>query len=553
MKKIYFLSMAAASLMLASCSNDDMPAPESGDFATVAVSVQLPDGLQTRYGEGNTATRLHYAVYAKGTKTPLPVCINGTDKNATEGLATINRSTTLNLQLANGQEYDMVFWADAEGSIYSFDATTQEVTAHYNMTDNGTPANQEALDAFYCAKTYKVSGNATISAQLKRPFAQVNIVTDDLKVAEDGGFVPANSSLKTKVASGLNLMTGNVIGDDAEVTFAANTLPSGKMTVNGKEYAYIGMNYLLVPAEKSLRDIDFTLLAAGTENVETHVYNFNSVPVQRNYRTNIYGSLLTSSQNFNVEILPGFFDPNYDYEVVTNSADLLTLLENNDNLNLLINEDMVIDRWIYVGDDYANTVNIALSEGATVSALSNRSACINVYAGGTLNLNGTGKFVGPIGNKLSGIGSAAIAVENSNLNIYGNLTFDGGSGSKNNNYAILVRGGTANIYGGYFHVGVDANGDANPCVYVGAPNKEASCNIYGGVFESEKPQYLLNIDDAQKSKCSLKVYGGTFVGFNPADNSADGAHTNYLADGYKVVEHANYNGTGLTAYEVVPE
>ncbi len=550
MKKIYFLSMAAASLMLASCSNDDMPAPENGDVATVAVSVQLPDGLQTRYGEGETATRLHYAVYAKGTKKPLPVCINGTDKNATEGLATINRSTTLSLQLASGQEYDMVFWADAEESVYRFDAEHQVVTAEYNATDNGTAANQEALDAFYCAKTYKVSGNATISAQLYRPFAQVNIVTDDLKAADNGGFVPANSSLKTTVATGLNLMDGTVTGDETEVTFAANTLPTGTMEINGKKYDYIGMNYLLVPAEKSLRDMEFTLYADGTENVETHVYNFNTVPVQRNYRTNIYGSLLTSSQNFNVEILPGFFDPNYDYEVVTNTADLLTLLENNDNLNLLINENMIIDRWIYVGDDYANTVNIALSEGATVSALSNRSACINVYAGGTLNLNGTGKFIGPIGNTLSSIGSAAIAVENSNLNIYGNLTFDGGSGSKSNNYAILVRGGTTNIYGGYFHVGVDANGDANPCIYVGASNKEAYCNIYGGVFESEKPQYLLNIDDSQKSRCSLKVYGGIFVGFNPADNSADGEHTNYVADGYKSVK-IDYNGK--QAWQVVKE
>ena len=542
--------MAAASLMLASCSNDDMPAPENGDVATVAVSVQLPDGLQTRYGEGETATRLHYAVYAKGTKKPLPVCINGTDKNATEGLATINRSTTLSLQLASGQEYDMVFWADAEESVYRFDAEHQVVTAEYNATDNGTAANQEALDAFYCAKTYKVSGNATISAQLYRPFAQVNIVTDDLKAADNGGFVPANSSLKTTVATGLNLMDGTVTGDETEVTFAANTLPTGTMEINGKKYDYIGMNYLLVPAEKSLRDMEFTLYADGTENVETHVYNFNTVPVQRNYRTNIYGSLLTSSQNFNVEILPGFFDPNYDYEVVTNTADLLTLLENNDNLNLLINENMIIDRWIYVGDDYANTVNIALSEGATVSALSNRSACINVYAGGTLNLNGTGKFIGPIGNTLSSIGSAAIAVENSNLNIYGNLTFDGGSGSKSNNYAILVRGGTTNIYGGYFHVGVDANGDANPCIYVGASNKEAYCNIYGGVFESEKPQYLLNIDDSQKSRCSLKVYGGIFVGFNPADNSADGEHTNYVADGYKSVK-IDYNGK--QAWQVVKE
>ena len=550
MKKIYFLSMAAASLMLASCSNDDMPAPDNGEFATVAVSVQLPDGLQTRYGEGETATRLHYAVYAKGTTTPLPVCINGTDKNATEGLATINRSTTLSLQLASGQEYDMVFWADAEGSVYHFDAEAQEVKALYDATDKGTAANQEALDAFYCAKTYKVSGNATISAQLYRPFAQVNIVTDDLEAAGNGGFTPANSSLKTKVATGLNLMDGTVTGDYTEVTFAAASLPTGTMKINGKDYDYIGMNYLLVPAEKSLRDIDFTLYADGTENVETHVYNFNTVPVQRNYRTNIYGSLLTSSQSFNVEILPGFFDPNYEYEVVTSTKDLANLLEQ-DNSNILINQDITIDQYLTVD----HTANIVLSEGAAVSANAKRASVLTVCDGGTLNLNGTGKFVGP-SNKTSGtLNTAAIKTEKGDLNIYGNLTFDGGSGNETNN-AVFVYSGTTNIYGGYFYTGLDKEGHPNACILVDAWTNPSSgvktyCNIYGGVFEAANPQYLLNVqDDTKKEYCELKVYGGIFVGFNPADNSADGEHTNYLADGYKSVK-IDYNGK--EAWQVVKQ
>ena len=550
MKKIYFLSMAAASLMLASCSNDDMPAPENGDVATVAVSVQLPDGLQTRYGEGETATRLHYAVYAKGTKKPLPVCINGTDKNATEGLATINRSTTLSLQLASGQEYDMVFWADAEESVYRFDAEHQVVTAEYNATDNGTAANQEALDAFYCAKTYKVSGNATISAQLYRPFAQVNIVTDDLEAAGNGGFTPANSSLKTKVATGLNLMDGTVTGDYTEVTFAAASLPTGTMKINGKDYDYIGMNYLLVPAEKSLRDIDFTLYADGTENVETHVYNFNTVPVQRNYRTNIYGSLLTSSQSFNVEILPGFFDPNYEYEVVTSTKDLANLLEQ-DNSNILINQDITIDQYLTVD----HTANIILSEGAAVMASIDRTSVLKVIRKGTLNLNGTGKFVAA-SNKPNGGNTSTIYCEKGTLNIYGNLTFDGGSGNTTNN-AIFCKGGTTNIYGGYFYTGLDKGGKSNACIFVDALNDNVNgningyVNIYGGVFEcAGDAKYLLNRSDDVLNMTFITVYGGIFVGFNPADNSADGEHTNYVADGYKSVK-IDYNGK--EAWQVVKE
>ena len=34
------------------------------------------------------------------------------------------------------------------------------------------------------------------------------------------------------------------------------------------------------------------------------------------------------------------------------------------------------------------------------------------------------------------------------------------------------------------------------------------------------------------------VKGGTFVNFNPADNTAEGAHTNFVAEGYKVVTEA---------------
>ena len=56
--------------------------------------------------------------------------------------------------------------------------------------------------------------------------------------------------------------------------------------------------------------------------------------------------------------------------------------------------------------------------------------------------------------------------------------------------------------------------------------------------------------DDYKKRCHVKIMGGTIVGFNPADNTAEGAHTNFVAPGYKSVE-TTYNGK--QAWKVVKE
>lgn len=144
------------------------------------------------------------------------------------------------------------------------------------------------------------------------------------------------------------------------------------------------------------------------------------------------------------------------------------------------------------------------------------------------------------------------------VNIYDGVTVDGGSGSKGN-YAIKLVSGTANIYGGYFCSGVNADGSSSEVIYLYSMKTWQSCaktalNIYGGVFEQKggKSDYLINCYDKpyKAGYCSVKIMGGIFVGFNPEDNSAEGEHTNFVADGYKSVE-TTYNGK--QAWEVVPE
>lgn len=63
-------------------------------------------------------------------------------------------------------------------------------------------------------------------------------------------------------------------------------------------------------------------------------------------------------------------------------------------------------------------------------------------------------------------------------------------------------------------------------------------NIYAGVFKNngDDKKFLLNCYDANYKNGTAKIVvtGGKFYDFNPADNSAEGEHTNFVAEGYHV-------------------
>ena len=170
-----------------------------------------------------------------------------------------------------------------------------------------------------------------------------------------------------------------------------------------------------------------------------------------------------------------------------------------------------------------------------------------------MNIDGNGTINGPV---KSGKSTSALAVRGgAKLNIYGNLVIDGGSSSAGNNAIKLVQG-TANIFGGYFHSGNDAEGKASEVIYLecGAyTTYKSTLNIYGGVFECDgDASHLINCYDAayRVGNAKVNIYGGTFVGFDPANNRAEGANTNFVAAGYKSVE-TTYNGK--KAWTVVAE
>ena len=115
----------------------------------------------------------------------------------------------------------------------------------------------------------------------------------------------------------------------------------------------------------------------------------------------------------------------------------------------------------------------------------------------------------------------------------------------NGGYGINVRNGaTLTINGGYYYGGGTA-------VQV----QKGTLIINGGTFACEpysNPTYgynfLINcLDSAYKNgTAKVVIQGGTFINFDPSNCTAEGAGTNFVADGYKVVSEAHGADTWYT-------
>ena len=131
-----------------------------------------------------------------------------------------------------------------------------------------------------------------------------------------------------------------------------------------------------------------------------------------------------------------------------------------------------------------------------------------------------------------------------------NATANGGINTGvNGGYGLNVRNGaTLTINNGYYYGG-------GTTVQV----QKGTLIINGGTFACEpydNPAYGYNfmincLDSAYKNgTAKVIIKGGTFVNFDPSNCSAEGAGTNFVADGYKVTSEVKENGT---YYTVVPK
>ena len=231
MKKL-FLVLAAAFAMVA-CQTD---INEVGVVAGGEVDVTFEVGTPTRaYSDGKTATVLQYAVY------------EGADENATllpslTGTKEIHGSTTVPFKLVTGNTYTVIFWAAAPNAPYSVDWATGTMTVDYT----NAVSNDETRDAFYKRHTFTVTGAQTETIELRRPFAQLNIGTNDYTASANAGYNPEYSAVTVKnIYKTLNFWTG-AVDNAVEVNFDyAKIAKKEVFPYDDTNYDYLAMNFLV--------------------------------------------------------------------------------------------------------------------------------------------------------------------------------------------------------------------------------------------------------------------------------------------------------------------
>lgn len=506
--KRYLLStftIAAAALLVTSCNDEMDNGLKTGDEGTVTFTAQLPSEMGTRaFADGLTAKHLQYAVYEAGQSTPLKVF---GDETTVVGEAEMNNlKQTVSLKLTTGKTYDVIFWADATtDSPYTFNPASQEVSVDYSKVNN----NSDNCDAFFKKETITVSGNQSVDVKLTRPFAQVNIGTDDFDAAKASGLEVTQTEVVAKAFATLNLATGEV-ADEADRTFTMKAIPTasdGEFPVAGG-YKYLSMDYLLVGADKATVDVAFNY--GGPQN-----RTFTNVPVQRNYRTNIYGSLLTNTTDFNVVIEPAFATTNYNLGALYTASQIGGAVTLSDNVDF--------DRTIAVQPGKTMSVNLNGKTVKNATDLWENPSVPNSWS--LFSVRGTDSKL-----TLSGDGDVIAKV--------------------NDCYAVDVQGGGHLVIdGGHYNGNIHA-------VYV----TEGVAEIKGGTFEVQQKypdaekadEFVLNCLDENYKNGTAKIIvtGGTFIGFNPGDCKAEGNGTNFVAPGYASIA----NGTtadGRTIWKVV--
>ena len=316
--KYLFRSMLAMAGVFAatSCSQEELYTETEGDFVEASFTIETPDGILSRaVGDGTTVDQVTCAVFDA----------NGEEMTQLrKNIEIVGKAAQYNVRLAKGQAYRVAFFA------YDKDANAYDVTDMKNIKVNGNQAsNLEGRDAF-TAKFDVTPTTAAIkeTVTLYRPFAQLNLgaYKDDVAAAAAAGIVVTNTQVTvSNVYTAFSAYDDAVVGGTSEMTFALNAIPTQDLDVDinrdnnitaDEKFAYLALNYILVGdkgSEKSLADIKFTWKTADGKT-NNPISTFENIPVQRNYRTNIVGWLLTNPAEFNIVIDEEFTNsPEDDY------------------------------------------------------------------------------------------------------------------------------------------------------------------------------------------------------------------------------------------------
>lgn len=307
--KINKILFAAAALTVASCTlpHEDMSVT-LGEPTAVELNVEIPTvGTRTTTGSDSALgglSNVDWDVYDLRYKVQIYDVAGNVIAYSTEAYdVDVYDGYRESITLTKGREYQLYIWADF--------VKTQGQDLHYNTGDlrtislNGDYAiNDESRDAYAYFSTFTVADGAanTISAELKRPFAKVRMITTDanrlsfgqqigsIKVnyINDGSTVPSSYALATGIPEG----NATVMDVRADVVSYANDA-TGCCTLL--------TDYIFAPASGQ-GSVKISLEVLDTNRNSIYTIPTMVVPFSKNQRTTVQGPALTGNAEITVTI-----------------------------------------------------------------------------------------------------------------------------------------------------------------------------------------------------------------------------------------------------------
>ena len=322
MKKLFFFAAAAlAMLSAASCQKDPAASVEGGN-AVVSLSIALPEAPQTRaIAQAVNADIVYFEVWNSDWTTKLPV--QDKDGNPFNSAEVEGRKANIELTLVADQTYNFLFWAqNKDCGAYSWDQSDdglglKKVNIDYSkMAEDG---NNDIYDAFYKKYQLKVNGAINETVVLYRPFAQLNFATERMTTSFGSVDLKASSVTVTGLSTAFDLYNECGVEEDPASPVSVTFVPkdalvkiSESLNTNNKDYTWITMDYMLMQGISDLVEVEASFDLGMDVPVE---HKIASVPLKKNYRTNIIGDVFAADAKLQIIIDQAFLKQDEDIKV----------------------------------------------------------------------------------------------------------------------------------------------------------------------------------------------------------------------------------------------
>lgn len=304
MKKLFSFLTLAMVFVFASCMKEKVE-EGSGDENTVRFVVNLP--------QQKTMSRALFenpTLEGKKMRVFLYVLYEGKIVSQVEETHDFGEGNfTAPVRLVTGKKYEVVAWADFGADYYSVSAENDKPTV--TIAREQIEGCNNLYDAYFAVNKEVIfsQANETETLVLTRPFGLVTIKTNDYDEAAvvEAGLLPEKYVMTVSAPTQLDLLSGEISGE-------ANVTITGVIQKVKENSGDLSFDYFFAPPVQA-RLNNMKVVYSNESDPNIVEYSFSSVPVQRNWKTNISGNVLTKEGSISVMIDQEWKEPDNQVEL----------------------------------------------------------------------------------------------------------------------------------------------------------------------------------------------------------------------------------------------